>query len=135
MFSYPQNKTLALVIFEFDILTQNNVTMIAIFFFRCLRILNSCFPNQGHINVHVFCVRKRNVLRCMISEDDVLYNVSLLFGDFKPYLRVKCFKISAYISSLNLFFLLFVINIIKIAIKTSWFVLLFVFIEEKNQYM
>lgn len=31
MFSYPQNKTIALVIFEFDILTQNNVTMIAIF--------------------------------------------------------------------------------------------------------
>lgn len=135
MFSYPQNKTLALVIFEFDILTQNNVTMIAIFFqmFTNSKLVFS--ESRTYQCTCILCQKEKCIALYDIREDDVLYNVSLLFGDFKPYLRVKCFKISAYISLLNLFFLLFVINIIKIAIKTSWFVLLFVFIEEKNQYM
>lgn len=134
MFSYPQNKTLALAIFEFDILTQNNVTMIAIFqmFTNSKLVFSESRTDQCTC---ILCQKEKCIALYDIREDDVLYNVSLLFGDFKPYLRVKCFKISAYISSLNLFFLLFVINIIKIAIKTSWFVLLFVFIEEKKQYM
>lgn len=82
------------------------------------------------------CQKEECIALYDISEDEVFYNVSLLFGYFKTSLRVKCFKISAYKSSLHVFFfLLFVINKIKIAIKTSWFVLLFVFIEEKKQYM
>lgn len=110
--------------------------MIAIFFFQMFTNSKLVFSeSRTYQCTCILCQKEKCIALYDIREDDVLYNVSLLFGDFKPYLRVKCFKISAYISSLNLFFLLFVINIIKIAIKTSWFVLLFVFIEETNQYM
>lgn len=59
----------------------------------------------------ILCQKEECIALYDISEDEVFYNVSSLFGYFKTSLRVKCFKISAYKSSLHVFFSCFLLLI------------------------